>query len=71
MLTCIVAYDIIVVIGSWGGGEMKEQVVNVAIDKELWKQVGIKAAVEGIDKKEVVDKALREYLKKGEIQWDS
>ena len=57
MLTCIVAYDIIVVIGSWGGGEMKEQIVNVAIDRELWKQVGIKAAIEQSDKKEIVDKA--------------
>ena len=42
---------------------MQEQIVNVAIDRELWKQVGIKAAIEQIDKKEIVDKALRKWLK--------
>lgn len=46
---------------------MKEQIVNIAINKELWKQVGIKAAIEGIGKKEVVDKALREYLREMNI----
>lgn len=41
---------------------MEEQMVNVAISKELWKEVGIKAIIEGVDKKEIVRKALEKYL---------
>lgn len=32
--------------------------------KELWKQVGIKAIEEGITKKELVERALTDYLNK-------
>lgn len=40
------------------------QRVNMDLDKNLWKEVGIRAATEGITKKELVEKALTEYLKK-------
>lgn len=47
---------------------MENQIVNISINRELWKQIGVKAVIEDKDKKEIVDKALREYLepKKGE-----
>lgn len=43
---------------------MKEQRINMDVDKELWKEVSIKAIKEGITKKELVTKALTEYLAK-------
>ena len=33
------------------------------LDKDLWKLVGIKAIESGIQKKEIVEKALENYLK--------
>ena len=42
---------------------MENQIVNISINRELWKEVGVKAVIEDKDKKEIVDKALREYLK--------
>lgn len=41
----------------------EKQRVNMDLDKELWKKVGIQAAIEGITKKEVVEKSLENYLK--------
>ena len=40
------------------------QRVNVDIPKELWRKVGIQAAIEDIDKREIVIKALEQYLNK-------
>lgn len=42
---------------------MKTQRVNMDLDKGLWKQVGIRAIEEGINKKDLVEKALVNYLK--------
>ena len=39
------------------------QRVNMDINKNLWKQVGIRAIKEGITKKELVEKAFEKYLK--------
>lgn len=41
---------------------MEKQRVNMDLDKELWKRVSIKAIEEGIQKKELVEKALKKYL---------
>ena len=41
------------------------QRVNMDINRNLWKQVGIKASKESITKKELVEKALKNYLKEG------
>lgn len=41
------------------------QRVNMDISKNLWKQAGIRAIKEGITKKELVEKALKNYLKEG------
>jgi len=38
------------------------QRVNIDLDKELWRQVGIKAAEESITKRELTEKALKNYL---------
>lgn len=43
---------------------MKEQRINMDIDKELWKAVGIRAIEKGITKKELVTIAIQEYLDK-------
>lgn len=40
------------------------QKVNVEIDKELWRKVGIKAAEEVTSKKVILEKALIMYLEK-------
>ena len=46
---------------------MKEQRINMDINRELWKRVGIQAIKEGLTKKDLVEKALEKYLKeKGE-----
>jgi len=37
------------------------------IDRELWKRVGIRAAIENITKKELVETALKEYLQRKEV----
>ena len=42
---------------------MEKQRVNMDLDKDLWKLVGIKAIKSGIQKKEIVEKALENYLK--------
>ena len=42
------------------------QRINMDIDKELWKQIGIRAIEEGINKKDLVEKALTNYLRGGE-----
>lgn len=36
--------------------------VNLYIDTELWKKAKVQAVQEGIPLRELVDKALREYL---------
>lgn len=41
---------------------MTTQRVNMDINKNLWKKVGIRAIEEGINKKDLVEKALRLYL---------
>jgi len=41
----------------------KKQRINMDLNKELWKRVGIKAIEEGIQKRELVEKALEKYLK--------
>jgi hypothetical protein len=43
-----------------------KQRVNIDIDRFLWQQVGIRAAVEGVHKREIVEQALLEYLSKGD-----
>lgn len=40
----------------------KQQRVNMDLDKEIWKRVGIKAIELGITKKELVEKALKNYI---------
>lgn len=40
------------------------QRVNMDLPKELWKKVGVQAINEDIDKREIVIKALEEYLNK-------
>jgi metal-responsive CopG/Arc/MetJ family transcriptional regulator len=40
------------------------QRVNMDLPKELWKKVSIQSAIEGIQKREVVIKALKQYLNK-------
>jgi len=42
---------------------MEKQRVNMDLDKDLWKQVGIKAIQLGIQKKEIVETSLENYLK--------
>jgi metal-responsive CopG/Arc/MetJ family transcriptional regulator len=49
-----------------GGNKMTTQRVNMDLDKDLWKQVGIRAIEEGINKKDLVEKALTNYLKEEE-----
>ena len=44
------------------------QRVNMDIPKELWKKVGIQAATEDLDKRELVIKALEQYLNKVESE---
>jgi len=43
---------------------MEKQRVNIDIDKELWKLVSIKAIEEGIQKRQLVETALDEYVNK-------
>lgn len=43
-----------------------KQRVNIDIDRFLWQRVGIRAAVEGVHKREIVERALLDYLSKGE-----
>lgn len=38
------------------------QRVNMDLDKALWRKVSVRAAEEGITKKELVEKALKKYL---------
>lgn len=44
----------------------EKQRVNMDLDKELWKQVGIKAIQLGIQKKELVEKALKKFLQENQ-----
>ncbi|WP_172369552.1 hypothetical protein [Sporosarcina jiandibaonis] len=45
---------------------MSKQRVNMDLDKELWKQVGITAIELGIQKREVVEKSLKEFIEKND-----
>jgi len=45
------------------GIRLMKQRVNMDIDKELWKQVTIKCAELGIEKKQFVEEALKNKLK--------
>ena len=45
---------------------MEKQRVNMDIDKKLWKQVGIKAAELEMQKKEIVEEALKIFLKENQ-----
>ena len=48
---------------------MEKQRVNMDISKKLWKQVGIRAAIEGIQRRELVELALKKYMEsKGEME---
>lgn len=40
----------------------EKQRVNMDIDKQLWKRVSVKAAEDEMEKKEVVEEALKQYL---------
>lgn len=40
----------------------EKQRVNMDIDKQLWKRVSVKAAEDEMEKKELVEEALRKYL---------
>ena len=42
--------------------EAETQRVNMDLPKELWKKVGIQSVIEGVQKRELVVKALEEYL---------
>jgi len=42
------------------------QRVNMDLPKELWKSVGVQAAKEDIQKREIVIKALEQYLNRVE-----
>lgn len=44
--------------------KMDKQRVNMDIDKILWKKVGIKAVELDTQKKDIVEKALKEFLEK-------
>jgi len=44
--------------------DAETQRVNMDLPKELWKKVGIQAVVEDVQKRELVVKALEEYLTK-------
>lgn len=41
---------------------MVDKRINMDIPEELWKQVSIQAAIEGLQKRELVIKALERYL---------
>lgn len=43
---------------------MTLQRISIDIDKDLWKQIGFKALEESKKKREIVEIALQEYLKK-------
>ena len=47
---------------------MEKQRVNMDLDKDLWKLVGVKAIELGIQKKEIVEKALENYLKENKFR---
>lgn len=40
----------------------EKQRVNMDLDKELWKQVGIKAIELGMQKKELVELAIKKFI---------
>ena len=40
----------------------EKQRVNIDVSKSLWQQVGIRAAVEGTAKRDLVEKAITKYL---------
>jgi len=42
---------------------MGKQRVNMDLDKDLWKRIGIKGIQLGIQKKEIVETSLKNYLK--------
>ena len=41
---------------------MQEQIINVKIQKETWKQIGVISALEGKDRKDIVEEALKNYI---------
>lgn len=43
-----------------------EKSVNLEVDRELWRDVGVYSASNGVTKKEVVGMALKQFLSKGE-----
>lgn len=45
---------------------MDKQRVNMDINKELWKKVGIRAIELNLQKKEIVELALKKFLQEGE-----
>lgn len=44
---------------------MEKQRVNMDINKELWKKVGIRAIELNLQKKEIVELALKKFLQEG------
>lgn len=47
---------------------MEKQRVNMDIDKELWKKVGIRAIELNLQKREVVELALEKFLQEGDFK---
>ena len=45
---------------------MEKQRINIDINKTLWKKVGIKAIEEGIQKRQLVEKAIKKYIEEKE-----
>lgn len=45
------------------------QRINIDLPKELWKMVGIQAAMEDIQKREIVIKALEQYLNRAKEEY--
>lgn len=45
-----------------------KQRVNIDIDRFIWQQVSIRAAIEGVHKREIVENALLKYLSEGELE---
>lgn len=41
-----------------------KQRVNIDVNRELWKQVGIKSAETGMEKREILEEALKKYIEK-------
>jgi len=43
---------------------MEEQRINIDVKKHVWRDIGIIAAERQVPKKQVIDEALQEFIKK-------